>query len=155
MKHGFIKLGAAVPPTHVAAPMKNAAQICRLIDRAYGEGVHVLVFPELSLTGYTCGDLFRSDDLLNGAEKALLTVAEHTAGKKMLVSPSMDVIRKPGTGSVIQTGIKQCQRNSSKSSVVGIDQSAFFMCAASSASWRTIRLSLSLYLVGLSAEPKR
>ena len=85
MKHGFIKLAAAVPDVHVAAPMKNAAEICRLIDRAYGEGVRVLVFPELSLTGYTCGDLFLSDGLLDGAEKALLTVAEHTKGKKMLV----------------------------------------------------------------------
>ena len=35
MKHGFIKLGAAVPHVRVAAPMKNAAEICRLIDRAY------------------------------------------------------------------------------------------------------------------------
>ena len=85
MKHGFIKLGAAVPDVHVAAPMKNAAELCRLIDRAYEEGVHVLTFPELSLTGYTCGDLFLSDDLLDGAERALRTVAEHTAGKKLLV----------------------------------------------------------------------
>jgi len=85
MKHGFIKLGAAVPMTHVAAPMKNAAEICRLIDRAFDEGVHVLAFPELSVTGYTCGDLFLSEDLLNGSEKALAAVAEHTAGKKMLV----------------------------------------------------------------------
>lgn len=85
MKHGFIKLGAAVPETKVAAPMKNAAEICRLIDRAYGEGVHVLAFPELSVTGYTCGDLFLSDTLLDGAEKALFRIMEYTAGKKMLV----------------------------------------------------------------------
>ncbi len=85
MKHGFIKLGAAVPETKVAAPRKNAAEICRLIDKAYAEGVHVLAFPELSITGYTCGDLFLSDALLDGAQEALRTVAEHTAGKKMLV----------------------------------------------------------------------
>ena len=85
MKHGFIKLGAAVPETKVAAPMKNAAEICRLIDRAYGEGVHVLAFPELSVTGYTCGDLFLSDALLDGAERALFRIMEYTAGKKMLV----------------------------------------------------------------------
>ncbi|MBR5679234.1 MAG: NAD(+) synthase, partial [Clostridia bacterium] len=85
MKHGFIKLGAAVPDTKVAAPMKNAAEICRLIDRAAGEGVHVLAFPELSVTGYTCGDLFLSDTLLDGAENALWEIAAHTAGKKMLV----------------------------------------------------------------------
>ncbi|MBQ5356137.1 MAG: NAD(+) synthase, partial [Clostridia bacterium] len=65
MKHGFFKLGAAVPPVHVAAPKKNAAEICRLIDRAYEENVHVLVFPELSVTGYTCEDLFLSDALLD------------------------------------------------------------------------------------------
>ena len=85
MKHGFIKLGAAVPDTKVAAPLKNAAEICRLIDRAAEEGVHVLAFPELSVTGYTCGDLFLSDMLLDGAEEALDRIAAHTAGRKMLV----------------------------------------------------------------------
>ena len=85
MKHGFFKLGAAVPPVHVAAPKKNAAEICRLIDRAYEENVHVLVFPELSVTGYTCEDLFLSDALLDLAEDALFSVVEHTKGKKMLV----------------------------------------------------------------------
>ena len=85
MKHGFIKVGAAVPEVHVAAPKKNAEEICRLIDRAYAEGVKVLTFPELSVTGYTCGDLFLTDALLDGAEDALELIRQHTAGKKMLV----------------------------------------------------------------------
>jgi len=84
MKHGFIRLGAAVPAIRVGAPLYNKEEICRLMDEAYAAGVHVLVFPELSLTGATCGDLFFSEKLLCDTETALLAIAEHSAGMKML-----------------------------------------------------------------------
>jgi len=85
MKHGFVKLAAAVPEILVAAPTKNTDVHCALIDQAYGAGVHVLVFPELSLTGATCGDLFLTDSLIRNTLAALESVKNHTAGKKMLV----------------------------------------------------------------------
>ena len=85
MKDGFVKLAAAVPEISVGAPMKNADEICSLIDEAYENGVAVLAFPELSVTGYTSGDLFHSESLIRGAEKAVEKIAEHTKGKKMLV----------------------------------------------------------------------
>ena len=85
MKHGFVKLAAAVPEILVAAPTKNTDAHCALIDRAYEDGVHVLVFPELSLTGATCGDLFLTDSLIQNTLAALETVKRHTAGKKILV----------------------------------------------------------------------
>ena len=91
MKHGFVKLAAAVPEILVAAPTKNTDAHCALIDRAYEAGVHVLAFPELSLTGSTCGDLFLTDSLITNALTALETVKKHTAGKKMLVFAGVPV----------------------------------------------------------------
>ena len=85
MKHGFIKLGAAVPAIRVAAPLYNKEEICRLMDEAHAAGVHILVFPELCLTGATCGDLFFSEKLLSDAETALDAIIAHSAGMQMLV----------------------------------------------------------------------
>ena len=85
MKDGFVKLAAAIPEVAVGAPMKNADEICRMIDEAYENGTAVLTFPELCVTGYTCGDLFHTESLIRGAENALEKIAEHTKGKKMLV----------------------------------------------------------------------
>lgn len=85
MKHGFITLSAGVPEVLVAAPAKNAESICRLIDEAYEKNAAVLTLPELSVTGYTCSDLFFSDSLIKSAERAVESIIEHTKDKKMLV----------------------------------------------------------------------
>lgn len=85
MKHGFITLSAGVPEVSVAAPTKNAESICRLIDEAYEKNAAVLTLPELSVTGYTCSDLFFSDSLIKSAERAVESIIEHTKDKKMLV----------------------------------------------------------------------
>ena len=84
MQHGFIRLAAAVPELLIAAPTKNVPAHTALIDEAYEAGVHVLAFPELSLTGATCGDLFLTDSLLKNTLAALEQIKAHTAGKKML-----------------------------------------------------------------------
>ena len=85
MKHGFITLSAGVPEVLVAAPTKNAESICRIIDEAYEKNAAVLTLPELSVTGYTCSDLFFSDSLIKSAERAVESIIEHTKDKKMLV----------------------------------------------------------------------
>lgn len=72
MKYGFIKVAAAVPNVKVADCEYNVKQIENLIVQADGRGVEVVVFPELSLTGYTCQDLFRQKLLLDSAETAVL-----------------------------------------------------------------------------------
>ena len=64
---------------------KNAESICRLIDEAYEKNAAVLTLPELSVTGYTCSDLFFSDSLIKSAERAVESIIEHTKDKKMLV----------------------------------------------------------------------
>ena len=57
--HGFLRVAAASPVLRVADCAFNAERILSLMRRAEAEGVAVLVFPELSLTGYTCADLFQ------------------------------------------------------------------------------------------------
>src|SRR4051812_37707255 len=73
--HGFLRVAAATPSLRVADCAYNAAQTLALMERAEAEGVGVLVFPELSLTGYTCADLFQHPVLQQGALEALGEVA--------------------------------------------------------------------------------
>ena len=60
MNYGFVKVAAAVPHVKVADCKFNVEKIESLIAIAEGKGVQVIVFPEMSITGYTCGDLFDS-----------------------------------------------------------------------------------------------
>ena len=79
MKDGFVRIAAATPALRVADCAYNAEQTISLARRAADEGAAVVVFPELGLTGYTCGDLFLSQTLLEGAESALDHILEETA----------------------------------------------------------------------------
>ena len=56
--HGYVRVAAAVPRVHVADPDKNLQELLALAQQADHARVQVLAFPELALTGYTCGDLF-------------------------------------------------------------------------------------------------
>ena len=85
MKNGFIKIAAASPVIKVCDCDYNADRVIECIERADKLGVKVLAFPALTLTGVTCGDLFRHRVLLDGAEKALAKVVEATKGRDMLV----------------------------------------------------------------------
>ena len=78
MKNGFLKIAAATPAVRVADTKANVEAHIAQALKAYAEGVRVLVFPELSLTGATCGDLFLQDTLLQGAQEALGTYLEAT-----------------------------------------------------------------------------
>ena len=78
MKYGFIKVAAAVPAVRVADVEYNVQEIEKLIALADGEGVELLCFPELSLTGYTCQDLFKEKLLLDKAEEGLLQLLDFT-----------------------------------------------------------------------------
>ena len=79
MKDGFIKVAAASPRIRLADPMSNAASCIEVAECACGEGVKVLVFPELALTGCSCGDLFLTNTLLDGALNALRDYVYGTA----------------------------------------------------------------------------
>ena len=85
MKDGFLKVAAAAPEIRVADPAYNAGKVIEKIREAEALGVKALVFPELCLTGCTCGHLFYQRTLTDAAMEALLRVAEATAGSDMLV----------------------------------------------------------------------
>lgn len=76
MKHGFVKTAAVTPKIRVAQPEYNAGEIIRLMKEAAGKGAKLIVFPELCITGYTCGELFLQERLLKSAREALLQIAE-------------------------------------------------------------------------------
>ena len=79
MRDGFIKVAAASPSLKVGNPSFNKERIIDLMTEADRKGVKVLVFPELSITGYTAGDLFFQSALLESATEALLEIAEASA----------------------------------------------------------------------------
>ena len=79
MKDGFIRVAAATPEIKVAGCEYNAGQIISLIKQAVERDASIVVFPELCVTGYTCGDLFLQKVLLDGAENALKRIIRETA----------------------------------------------------------------------------
>lgn len=85
MNYGFVKVAAAVPELKVAGCSYNTEKIIELIIEAETAGVQMVVFPELSLTAYTCGDLFQQQLLLQEAKVCLEKVAESTKSLKILV----------------------------------------------------------------------
>ena len=84
MKNGFIKVAAASPVIRVADADYNAQRVIEVIRSAAQKGVKVLVFPELTLTGCSCYDLFTHRVLLDGAREALLKVADESSAYDLL-----------------------------------------------------------------------
>ena len=74
MNYGFVKVAAAVPRVKVADCKFNSERLEGLITIAEGKGVQILTFPEMCITGYTCGDLFAQQLLLEQAEMALIQI---------------------------------------------------------------------------------
>lgn len=85
MKHGFVRAAAACPLLKVADPAFNADNMIKTILEQAAVGTELLVFPELSLCGYTCGDLLLDRTLLKGCLSALERIAKATAGLRILV----------------------------------------------------------------------
>jgi NAD+ synthase (glutamine-hydrolysing) len=77
--YGFVRVGTAVPRLKVADCDYNASQIVELLKQAQAAGVSLVVFPELSLTGYTCADLFLQAELRRSALEALSALASSAA----------------------------------------------------------------------------
>lgn len=82
---GFVRVAAAVPVLRVADCHFNAEQIKSQIDEALAEGVEIVSFPELSLTGYTCADLFFTQQLQQTAMRELEAICDYTRGKAIIV----------------------------------------------------------------------
>ena len=67
----YIRIACAVPAVKVGEVKKNTQDICNYIEKADAQNVDLLVFPELAMTGYTCGDLFYQETLHNAVEEGL------------------------------------------------------------------------------------
>ena len=78
MKYGFIKVATAIPEVRIADTKFNLEAIEKQIVMAEGQGVEIIVFPEFCITGYTCQDLFRQQQLLDDAERAMLRLLDFT-----------------------------------------------------------------------------
>jgi NAD+ synthase (glutamine-hydrolysing) len=82
---GFLRIGAAVPQLRVADVDFNLKSIRKLVRQSHRQGVQVLVFPEMAVTGYTLGDLVQHQALLSGAEKVLVELAADKDAQSMLI----------------------------------------------------------------------
>ena len=78
MNHGFVKVASAIPSVKVADCQFNVQQIESLVIQAEGKGIEIICLPELSLTAYSCGDLFGQQLLLDEAEMALIHLMNNT-----------------------------------------------------------------------------
>ncbi|MDE6659119.1 MAG: NAD(+) synthase [Eubacterium sp.] len=85
MNYGFFRVAAASLKLKVANPSYNKEEIKKAIDKAVSEDVRLLVTPELSITGYTCADLFFTKALQDAADEALFELAKYTEGKNIAV----------------------------------------------------------------------
>jgi NAD+ synthase (glutamine-hydrolysing) len=91
MKDGFIRVAAATPVVRVGDPVHNAASMIELVREAVRNDAKLILFPELCLTAYTCGDLFLQPTLLNGALTALFEIAAETRGLDVLIVAGLPV----------------------------------------------------------------
>lgn len=84
-EYGFIRVGAIMNRLALGNPKENAKELIKMITEADKAGVQIVTTPELSLTGYTCGDLFLQELLLTQAENMLLEIKEATKNKNIIM----------------------------------------------------------------------
>ena len=112
--HGIFRITAAAPALSVADPMANALASIRVIDDSDAD---LIVLPELGLSGYTCGDLFATDSLLNGCLDALSQLVDHTATHRAMV-----VVGLPLS---VQSGLMNCAALVADGAIRGIVPKSF------------------------------
>ena len=92
MNYGFVKVASAIPSLKVADCTYNIQQIESLIVQAEGKGVEIIVFPELSISGYSCGDLFGQQLLLEKCEESLFKLLDFTRSLQIVTLVGMPVM---------------------------------------------------------------
>lgn len=112
MKDGFIRVASATPEIRVGDCVYNGENIVSLIKKSAENDVSVVVFPELCITAYTCGDLFLQQTLLQNAEKTLLEIVKKT--KKL------DIISIVGLPVRYGSALYNCAAVISKGKVLGL-----------------------------------
>ncbi|MDE7120430.1 MAG: NAD(+) synthase, partial [Muribaculaceae bacterium] len=112
MKNGFFRVAACVPPVVVADPQANAEGIIDMARQVDELGVELAVFPELCVTGYTCGDLFHNSTLLAASHRAIDKIAEATSDLDVALivgAPEMSSSRLYNCALVIYKGAVKCR----------------------------------------------
>lgn len=94
MKYGFLRAGTATPPVRVADPKENAEQIYQAVLEAVRNHVSLVVFPELSLTGYTSSDLFFQKKMQEAVLDSLLELAERTRDLPVLFAVGLPLAHR-------------------------------------------------------------
>lgn len=112
MNHGFVKVASAIPSVRVADCQYNVEQIESLIVQAEGHGVEIICLPELSLTAYTCQDLFQQQLLLDEAEMALIQLINFTR--------SLDIISIVGLPVPYKGSLLNCAAVIQKGKIMGM-----------------------------------
>ncbi|MEJ8763189.1 NAD(+) synthase [Phocaeicola sp. HCN-40430] len=112
MKFGFVKVAAAIPSVKVADCLFNAQQTEKQITQAEEKGVQIIIFPELNLTGYSCGDLFEQGLLLEQAEFALMQIMNNTR--------QLDIISIVGLPVVVNSTLLNCAVVFQKGKILGV-----------------------------------
>ncbi len=92
MNYGFVRIATGIPSVKVGDCKYNAQQMESLIAQAEGRGVEIICFPELSVTSYTCGDLFAQQLLLDEAEMALISLLDFTRSLDIIPIIGLPVI---------------------------------------------------------------
>lgn len=112
MKDGFIKIAAATPKIVVADCEKNSREIIMQIEAAAKSGAKLVVFPELCITGYTCGDLFLQGTLTEAAERELKNIIDKTA--------MLDIVSVVGLPIRYNSKLYNCGAVISKGEILGV-----------------------------------
>lgn len=92
MDYGFTRVASCTPRLSLSNPVVNAATIAACVKQAHDSGVSVMVFPELSITGYTCGDLFLQRKLQKSAVDSLFTLVEATKDIPVLFAVGLPLV---------------------------------------------------------------
>jgi NAD+ synthase (glutamine-hydrolysing) len=81
----FLRVGAAVPEIKIGNPDFNTEKICELWDEIEKKQVDIVVFPELTISGYSCGELFNQDILYQNSLKGLEKIISHSKNKNSII----------------------------------------------------------------------
>ena len=110
--YGFIRVGSAIPKCKLADCIYNKEKIIRILQQAYEKQIQVLVFPELSITTYTCGDLFFQSSLLSSAKNGLYDIVK--------ASQDIDVFAVVGLPLCIDNQLFNCAVAIYKGTILGV-----------------------------------
>ena len=117
MNHGFVKVASAIPSVKVADCQYNVEQIESLVIQAEGKGIEIICLPELSLTAYSCGDLFGQQLLLDEAEMALIHL--------MNVTRSLNIISIIGLPVPYRGALLNCAAVLQRGKILGLVPKTF------------------------------